>query len=310
MRPALCNLLYERYPDLYRNFNQLGISCDDGWFSIVDALSETLTLLDPACRAREVNETFGVLNYRCIEHSSEVNEAIRAAVNYSHLVCELTGKRGDLIRIKDGVYKSISLDGSFWIGSTKEILKDRQSLSNPGSYVHGYADARLALAPKRQVWSKGKVKNVLKEFNDYVLTEDCFIDVPASGFDLVHSVIRSLVPLRPVDGFLDRKYYLRIFRIIFGNEGISVDITPESIAAITRAGFNGCSTFDDPCQLENSLEYEICNLYSGLNAVRLFARNMEKRLDLKTGRIGPVDDQGQLIPLVDNCVDNAVGGEQ
>ena len=301
MRPALCNLLYERYPDLYRNFSHLGISCDDGWFSIVDALSETLTLLDPACRVREVNEARGVLKFKCIEHSSEVNEAIKAAVNFSHLVCELTGKRGDLIRIKDGLYKSISLDGSFWTGSTKEILEDRKALSNWGSHMHGYADGRLALAPERQTWGKRKARNILKELNGYALTEDCFIDVPAPGFDLVHSVIRSLIPAHCVEGFLDRKYRLDIFQISWGNEGISVDITPEFLTEITRAGFNGCSTFDDPCQLENSLEYEICNLYSGLNAVRLFARNMEKRIDLKTGHIGPVDDQGQLIAVVDNA---------
>src|SRR5271165_3769484 len=118
MRPALCNLLYNRYPNLYRNFSHLGVSCDDGWFAIVDALSETLTLLDPACRVREVSEVRGSLNFRCIEHSNEINEAIRVAVNFGHLVCEVTGKRGDLIRIKDGLYKSISLEGSSRLDST------------------------------------------------------------------------------------------------------------------------------------------------------------------------------------------------
>ena len=211
MRPALCNLLYNRYPDLYRYVSPLSISCDDGWFSIVDALSETLMFLDPECRALEVNEIRGILNYRCIEHSSEINEAIGAAVNFSHLVCKVTGKRGDVMCRNDGLYKSISLDGSLSGDSIEVFLADRKSPPKWTSRMHEHCGGSLAIAPERKIWSKRKARNMLEELDGFALAKGCAIDVPAAGFDLVHAVIRSLVPRYPGGGFSERKYALQIF---------------------------------------------------------------------------------------------------
>ncbi len=61
MREALQNLLYARYPHLYRQKNLpmsqtcmcWGFSCDDGWFVIIDSLSkQSSRSIRPSRRSR------------------------------------------------------------------------------------------------------------------------------------------------------------------------------------------------------------------------------------------------------------------
>jgi hypothetical protein len=110
MRQDLDDFLCARYPALYAERNlDAGLSCmargfpGDGWFAILDAVSEVLTLdaasggypLEPA---RQVKEKFGTLRFY-VEASPRGRGALDLAEEMSARVCEETGRQGRLGRL-------------------------------------------------------------------------------------------------------------------------------------------------------------------------------------------------------------------
>ncbi len=61
MRLALSDLLRCRYPTFFRLHP--GFEHKDGWFAIIDALSETITALNPQAYVVQAKEKFGTLSF-------------------------------------------------------------------------------------------------------------------------------------------------------------------------------------------------------------------------------------------------------
>jgi hypothetical protein len=108
MRAALDDLLCRRYPELYANRNAdmrstcmcWGFDHGDGWFAIIDALSEVLTTNAkadgrPVQPVTQVKEKFGTLRF--YHGATEADDgAVDMAEEISERICEQTGKPGRL----------------------------------------------------------------------------------------------------------------------------------------------------------------------------------------------------------------------
>lgn len=108
MTQALDDLLCQRYPALYADRHGdkqstamcWGFEHGDGWFAIVDALSETLTAQAiaasaPCPAAQQVKQKAGSLRFR-IEVPTPGRHAIALAEEMSRRVCEVSGRPGRL----------------------------------------------------------------------------------------------------------------------------------------------------------------------------------------------------------------------
>lgn len=108
MTQALDDLLCRRHPALYADRHAdmqstamcWGFEAGDGWFGIIDALSEVLTsqasaagLLCPA--AQQVKQKFGSLRFR-VTVPAPGRQAIALAEEMSRRVCEVSGRPGRL----------------------------------------------------------------------------------------------------------------------------------------------------------------------------------------------------------------------
>ena len=108
MTQALDDLLCQRYPALYADRHGdeqstamcWGFEIGDGWFAIVDAISEILTLQAKAagvpCPAvQQVKQKFGSLRFR-VEAPATGRHAIALAEEMSRRICEISGCPGRL----------------------------------------------------------------------------------------------------------------------------------------------------------------------------------------------------------------------
>lgn len=101
MRDDLSLLLTRRYPSLYGHLDGpwgFPFAHHDGWFAILDALSETLVSnAEAECRSprqvRQVKEKLGTLRYY-FGHSDADEGAITMAEEMSGRLCERTGRPG------------------------------------------------------------------------------------------------------------------------------------------------------------------------------------------------------------------------
>lgn len=108
MTQALDDLLCQRYPGLYADRHGdmqstsmcWGFEHGDGWFGIVDALSEVLTVQAnaagvPCPTTQQVKQKFGTLRFRISVPESGRN-AITLAEEMSRRICEVSGRPGRL----------------------------------------------------------------------------------------------------------------------------------------------------------------------------------------------------------------------
>lgn len=97
--------LVEKYPKLYKDYGGniketcmgWGFCCEDGWYKLIDELSEKLEPLDVV--ATQVKEKFGELRFyfKCDNDNYEkANEYIDDASNQSYKICEICGNLGQL----------------------------------------------------------------------------------------------------------------------------------------------------------------------------------------------------------------------
>lgn len=100
MTPEKTRLLYETFPDLYREHKLLPyqslIGIGDGWFKILWDLSKELSKLDPIPRALQVKEKFGTLRFYYDNGSDEAHTLVHEAELKSALTCETCGAAGNL----------------------------------------------------------------------------------------------------------------------------------------------------------------------------------------------------------------------
>jgi len=134
MREDLEKSLFKKYPILYSEedvnsksllFN--GFNCLDGWYNIIDRLSNTLENLnniDKRCiHATQIKEKFGILRFYYTHDNTwtdkqfeEVNNIIRRYENMSSHICEKCGS-------EEG--KRISNNGWIMIRCNKCVLSNK-----------------------------------------------------------------------------------------------------------------------------------------------------------------------------------------
>lgn len=112
MKKELDQNLFEKYPALFRRRNKddfetcmyYGFSCGDGWYKIIDELSEKLSdfILEyyafskgaPVPYVVQVKEKFGSLCFYMSNQTKEMTEMIAIAEEQSVVTCEWCGEPG------------------------------------------------------------------------------------------------------------------------------------------------------------------------------------------------------------------------
>jgi hypothetical protein len=106
--------LLEKYPCLYGISNTVnpwsdkldkpflpiegfGIECGDGWFDLLDDLSNKIEGLKLGIQATQVKEKYGTLRFYTNFYNEQVEEYIQEAERKSEYTCEVCGKPGALI---------------------------------------------------------------------------------------------------------------------------------------------------------------------------------------------------------------------
>ncbi len=194
MQKALDDLLCQRYPALYaaRDDNAQstamcwGFQVGDGWFGIIDALSEALMALAhadgaPCPVAQQVKQKFGSLRFH-VDAPNKYRSALELAEELSRRVCEVSGGPGRLCRVdgrelvtlapgvrlfRNGVQRVIAAlpaDVEPVMGQTEipplafsldEMLRRRTDvLSGPVDIPAGWYDLTDAVLHVTQSWSR------------------------------------------------------------------------------------------------------------------------------------------------------------
>ena len=100
--------LLETYPKLYRQHGLpmtqtcmcWGFECSDGWFDIINELSEKLeqlnntTYLEHPVEAVQVKQKYGTLRFYLSGYNDEVHQLVNEAERKSAVTCEECGKPG------------------------------------------------------------------------------------------------------------------------------------------------------------------------------------------------------------------------
>jgi hypothetical protein len=102
MKIDLQNMLYERYPNLYKQHKLdmtqtcmcWGICTGNGWFNLIDDLSSKLEPL--GVEAVQVKEKFGILSFYLDRYNIKAIELVNEAAERSYKICEVCGKDGEL----------------------------------------------------------------------------------------------------------------------------------------------------------------------------------------------------------------------
>ena len=309
MRDALTKLLYRHYPGLYRQAKLSmsetcmcrGFSCHDGWFALIDALSETIIAIDPECQAVQVKEKFGTLRFYRSGNHDGLSLAVGTAELYSSRICERTGAPGDLMRTTSnwGLYATLSTEGIELLNAAAGMARAFKPVGeDAGIKLETATPAdtfQIPVAAARASWSRTEAIAFLKKRHEHALAVGCVIDIPPGGFDLADAVISAASRRFQREGDRTGKPSPKIARMIWGDaSGMSVKIDETSLPAAAQYEIDSM-----PERWRRTtkpvLEAEIIKLRSALAGVGLFAMNMSKRIDPLTGRAGPVDDDGHLL---------------
>lgn len=302
MRRELENLLYERYPRLYRQRKLpmsrtsmcWGFTCGDGWFGIVDALSSTITSIDPECQAIQVKEKFGSFHYYFQSKSRDgVSQAVNAAESYSIRVCQITGWPGEIMITPEGWYATLSPEG---LGQMKLEKPDSLQTYHSMPPNDSYRPPRLPLSERRG-YSKTEAIKILHMRHKLPL-HAAEIGIPPRMFDLTDLCILHIS--RPDLNMGENGPVVKISDVRWLSDvGLKIEVDETSLPAVAQARLD-CQIADNiKHKIKNrpvrSLDEEIARLKVELSSVQLFAQNMSRRIDTRTGRVGPVDNEGRLI---------------
>jgi hypothetical protein len=102
----------QKLEDIYPHFMEgyiPKIYCGKGWYPLILCLHQELYNLDPEYKIFEIKEKFGGLRFNFETSSSKARKMSDIARFYegqSFTICELTGRKGQLMRRK-GVYKTL-----------------------------------------------------------------------------------------------------------------------------------------------------------------------------------------------------------
>ena len=308
MRQALKQLLYRHYPGLYRQATLpvtescmgRGICCNDGWFALIDALSETIMAIHPECQAAQVKEKIGTLRFYFDGRYEALNLVVGAAEIYSSRICDRTGAPGDLMKTASRypLVATLSAEGIELLNACDRMTRVFEPMGEefrmePG--VFSSAETfQLPVASVRRSWSRTEAISILRKRHEYGLAAGCLIDIPKGGFDLADAVMLKVYRRFRSDYDLSGASIPKISRVIWGDaSGMSLKFDEASIPVAARLEIDCMEEWQRPPE-KPILEIEIAKLRRSLAGVCLFAKNMSMRVDHSTGRTGPVDDDGRL----------------
>jgi hypothetical protein len=156
MNEKLEEQLYQRYPSLYRKKFLYGFSCGDGWYTLIDVISELLTKHDQGIYAVQVKEKFGGLRFYHNGGDNYTSGVRRVAEMLSNHICEVCGAQGFLNR-----------NVGYWSTLCAEHRDKNSTVDHPEVDISGVADLGLGA-----VWSRLAV--ILKESaNQYTEHHRC-----------------------------------------------------------------------------------------------------------------------------------------
>jgi hypothetical protein len=315
MRRKLQDLIYSNYPDLYAEKEDpltetarcVGFQHSDGWFSIVDALSASLTAIEPNLRITGVEEKFGTLHVHTSGSSVAAMAAINVAESLSARICEVTGHPGEL-GLVGGWYSTRSPE----IGSGQnEGNQSAQNFLARQSVGAGTADDGVeppALPPlgKRLAFSRDEAIAALKRRHPRALANVKEFYIPPRLFDLVDVTLANMSGQRHDDPNgpvvrIDEIYWSAAEGLVFHASYVS--LRPVALAAIERErkiAEKFGEQFTPPSLLDMSADI----LNEVMGAAR-FACEMALRMELQTGRCGDVDDTGAIIDRLPQNVGDA-----
>lgn len=299
MRIELESVLCDRYPNLYRCKSAeipttamvWGFEHGDGWFGIIDSLSIVLADLDPDVQVKQVKEKFGTLRFYIDTGSKAAGAAICAADAFSARICETTGRPGVLFA-EGGWFSTMSPEAwSTRSPKPQEIASSDQEENDE----YGWA-SRFPKFDKKQVFLKDDAIGALKKRHPEALAGTRKIDFPSRLFDLMD------VAIQEISGRQQRKPGTSVVKIseIFWNCVDGLVILP-SFASMRAVALERIDSDKEQALKFNNVFVEpaltevLHQIADEAAAVALFAKEMAKRMDVHTGRCGPVDDRGRII---------------
>ena len=305
MRDELQTLLYARYPGLYRQHSLpmtqtcmcWGFTCDDGWFGIIDALSKTIVTLDPATQANQVKEKFASLHFyyssqRTGTGHASVPAAVTCAEQMSTRRCEVSGRIGAVMRTKGGWYATLSPEEA----AAQAEAKDRPREFSPvGKSDENWPPSEPDLAERRS-YDSAEAQRVLYARHVASLADDAVLDFPPALFDLA-DVALHVISCRPYKSEPARPLVV-VKQVIWSDiAGLSIVIDPNSLRPVTEAIAAGNQADRKAGALGEppSIDAEIKRAKNHCQGAQLFTQILSSKMDLADGRIGPVDDDGNLI---------------
>lgn len=142
MNESLQNKLFEEYPEFFENRKldrsqspmYYGITCDDGWYNIIDCTCcaiKRFLIQNPTSIQFEfdqIKEKFGGLRmyYKGGDYKDYIAGTIRLAENLSYKTCEVTGNKGNLC-VKDRWFKTLCPEKAQELGFSVYESKKEQS---------------------------------------------------------------------------------------------------------------------------------------------------------------------------------------
>ena len=100
MKKSLQDKLFQHYPSLYSRpedtLMRFGFEVHDGWYELIDAVSDIITRRSPDAHARQVKEKFGGLRFYYGGGDAYCHGAARLAEELSYSICEVCGAPGSV----------------------------------------------------------------------------------------------------------------------------------------------------------------------------------------------------------------------
>lgn len=299
MRSALEDLLCRRYPELYgpkdaalsETAMHWGFETVDGWWSIIDALSATLTKLEADIEIKQVKEKFATLRFDTDVSSAVAMAAIEIACAFSGRICEETGQPGE-VGMDGGWYRTLSPEA--WA----EKGRDKRSIERFYS-DHESNDSwppHLPRLERRLTFTREQAVAELRKRHPQVLVRSKVFDIPPKAFDLADVALHRMSQRRHDD---PHGAVVQIEEIYWNvDEGLTLlpwfpSIRPVALAKIARDRHNW-EKLDRPFD-EPSLRDVITEIADELRGAAYFAQEMGKSIEMQTGRCGPVNDRGNII---------------
>jgi len=187
MHQELKDSLFKKYPSLYTN--EISIGCGNGWYNLINVLSELIVDRSTKVEAIQVKEKFGELRFYYKNTSSDYIEGIvRMAGLLSGVICEECGDLGTTANAKGAMRTRCQKHKSFL---EKKIVEEPVELpfeiSGIGkSWLAMVTNFYLHVNANRHMYTDLEFGEVTKEFGHLT------IEI-GGGDDVTDAMIRMML---------------------------------------------------------------------------------------------------------------------